>query len=88
LETSIQPLKKLTANHLPVIFKSNTETRIKNFEFFTSSPAYGTIYLILNHRRLPECRNKHFEEGFSKDLTKLVSVFIEASKNLNLHFLH
>jgi hypothetical protein len=31
LETSIQPLKKLTANHLPVILKSNTETRFKIF---------------------------------------------------------
>jgi hypothetical protein len=27
LETSIQPLKKPTANHLPVILKSYTETR-------------------------------------------------------------
>jgi hypothetical protein len=31
LETSIQPLKKPTANHLPVILKSNTETRFKYF---------------------------------------------------------
>jgi hypothetical protein len=23
---------------------------------------------LQNHRRLPECRNKHFEEGFNKDL--------------------
>jgi hypothetical protein len=31
LETSIQPLKKPTANHLPVILKRNTET---SFNFF------------------------------------------------------
>ncbi len=31
LEISIQPLKKPTANHLPVILKSNTETCFKNF---------------------------------------------------------
>jgi hypothetical protein len=31
LETSIQPLKKPTANHLPVILKNNTETRFQNF---------------------------------------------------------
>ncbi len=30
-EASIQPVKKPTANHLPVILKSNTETRFKSF---------------------------------------------------------
>jgi hypothetical protein len=30
------------------------------------SAAYGTIYRITDG--LPECRNKYFEEGFSKDL--------------------
>jgi hypothetical protein len=34
LETSIQLLKKPTANYLPVILKSNTETRLTFFEFF------------------------------------------------------
>jgi hypothetical protein len=34
METSIQPLKKLTANHLPVILKSNNETRFKIFCIF------------------------------------------------------
>jgi hypothetical protein len=31
LETSIQPLKRPTANHLSVILKSYAETRFKNF---------------------------------------------------------
>jgi hypothetical protein len=79
LGTSIQPLKKPTANHLPVILKSNTETRLNFVEFFTIfSSAYRKVEFftiisglrnnLQNHRRLPECRNKHFEEGFSKDL--------------------
>ncbi len=47
LETSIQPLKKPTASHLPEILKSNTETRFNIFFTFSpSSPAYGTIYRV------------------------------------------
>jgi hypothetical protein len=39
--------KKLTANHPPVILKSNTVTHFKIFENFSpSSPAYGTIHRI------------------------------------------
>jgi len=34
LETSIQPLKRPTANHLCVILKSSAETRFKNFRVF------------------------------------------------------
>ncbi len=32
--TQIQALKKLTANHPPVILKSNTATSLKNFGMF------------------------------------------------------
>jgi hypothetical protein len=47
LETSIQPLKKLTVNPLLLILKSNTETCFQNgLNFLPSSPAYGTIYWI------------------------------------------
>jgi hypothetical protein len=28
----------------------------------------GYSITFQNHRRLPQCRNNHFEEGFSKDL--------------------
>jgi hypothetical protein len=65
LESSM-PLKKPSANHLPVISKRNTETRFETFEFFTIISGLWSNFQ--NHRRLPECRNKHFEEGFSKDL--------------------
>jgi hypothetical protein len=42
LETSIQPLKKPTANHLPVILKSNIETSFKIIlNFSPPSPASG-----------------------------------------------
>ncbi len=66
LETPIQPLKKPTANHLPVILKSDTETHpLQNFlEFFTIISDLRNN--LQNHRRLRECRNKQFEEGFSK----------------------
>ncbi len=73
LETSVQPLKKLTANHLPVIFKSNTEATVKSFGIF--------------HHLLPLTEKFTKSQG-AKDLKKLVSVFKEASKNLNFHFLH
>jgi hypothetical protein len=56
LETSIQPLKKPTANHLPVILKIEPK------------PASSPRNNLQSHRRLPECRNKQFEESFSKDL--------------------
>jgi hypothetical protein len=47
LETSIQPLKKPTANHLPVILKNDTEPASKFFlNLSLSSPAYGKIYRI------------------------------------------
>jgi hypothetical protein len=78
-------LKKPTANHLPVILKSNTKPASKIFEFFTI--ICGLWNNLQNQRRLPECRNKHFEEVLSKDL-KILSVFIETSKNMNFHFLH
>jgi hypothetical protein len=39
---SIQPLKKPTANHLPVILKMNTETRVK------------FVWLFHHHLRLTE----------------------------------
>jgi hypothetical protein len=44
LETSIQPLKKPTANHLSVILKSYAETRFNNLSFSPSSSAYGTFF--------------------------------------------
>jgi hypothetical protein len=67
LETSNQPLKKPNANQLPVILKSNTKTRFRFFfkSFTTISSLRNNLQ---NHRRLPECRNKKFGEGFSKDL--------------------
>jgi hypothetical protein len=34
---------------------------LKNFEA-------GYFITFQNHRRLPDWRNKHFEEGFGKDL--------------------
>jgi hypothetical protein len=47
LETSIQPLKKPTANHLPVILKRNTETPLQSvLNFSPLSLAYGTSYRI------------------------------------------
>jgi hypothetical protein len=46
--------------------------------FSPSSPAYGTVYRITGGFP-PECRNKHFEEGFTKDLQNNESVFIKAS---------
>jgi hypothetical protein len=42
------------------------ETRFKIFEFFTIIS--GLRNNVQNPRRLPVCRNKHFEGGFSKDL--------------------
>jgi hypothetical protein len=67
LETSIQPLKKPPANHLSVILKSSTKTRFRFFfkSFTTISSLRNNLQ---NHRRLPECRNKEFGEGFGKDL--------------------
>jgi hypothetical protein len=62
----IKPLKKLTANHLPVILKSISKPASKVFEFFTIIS--GLWNIVQNGRRLPEWRNKHFEEGFRKDL--------------------
>jgi hypothetical protein len=41
LETSTQPLKKPTANHLPVILKSNSRMLQKYLIFSPSSLAYG-----------------------------------------------
>jgi hypothetical protein len=80
--TSIQPLKKPTANHLPGILKSNTKTRLKIFlNFSPLSPAYGTVYRIT--------------VGFLNAATSILKVsvrifkirIIEASKSLNIHFL-
>jgi hypothetical protein len=50
--TLIQPLKKPTINHPPVILKSYTVTRAKNFRIF------------YHHLQLTD----HFEDGFNKDL--------------------
>jgi hypothetical protein len=65
LETSFQPLKKLTANHLPVILKSNAATR---FKFFGIFHLHLQLTKQFTDQRLHECRYKHFEEGFGKDL--------------------
>jgi hypothetical protein len=64
--TSIRPLKKPTANHPPVILKSNIVTRFKIFEF--STIISGSRNNLQIHRRLPECRIKHLEEDLNKDL--------------------
>jgi hypothetical protein len=42
-----------------VILKSNTVTRFKII--------CGLRNNLQNHRRLPECRKRHFEEGYWKD---------------------
>jgi hypothetical protein len=55
METAIQPLKKTTANHLRVIFKSNTLPASKMFEVFTL--VSGLRNNLQNHRRLFEWRN-------------------------------
>jgi hypothetical protein len=55
------------------------------FNFSPSSPAYGTIYRITGGSlKAATSILKRVSEGSSK----LVSVFMEASKNLNFHFLH
>ncbi len=79
--TSIQPLKKPTANHLPVILESNIVTRFKIIL------ANGTIYRIKGcYPNAATSILKRFTvlEGFSQ----LVSVFIEASQNFIFYFLH
>jgi hypothetical protein len=54
---AIQPLKKPTIHHPPVILKTNTVTRFKHIRI-------SDRHLQLkDHRRLP---HKHFEEGFNK----------------------
>jgi hypothetical protein len=58
LETSVQPLKNTSANHLPVILKSDTETASKFVECFTIMS--GLQNSLENHMWLPECHNKHF----------------------------
>jgi hypothetical protein len=55
---SIQPLKMPTVNHPPVM-KSNTVTRSKIIS--------GLRYSLQNHRWVPVCHNKQFEEGCWKD---------------------
>ncbi len=61
--------------------KKSRNPASKILEFFTVIS--GLENNLQNHRRLLKCRNKHFEKGFRS--SKLVSVFIEASKNLNFH---
>jgi hypothetical protein len=86
LETSIQPLKKPTANHLPVILKSNTETRFNFFlNFSPSSPAYSTIYRIISGFLNA---TTSILKRVSVRILKILSAFMKSSKNLNFHFLH
>jgi hypothetical protein len=83
LETSIQPLKKPTAIHLSVILKRNDETRFKIFlSFSPSSPAYGTFFRITG-RFLNDATS-----NLKRVSVRIFKIFIEASKNLNLHVFH
>jgi hypothetical protein len=55
---AIQPLKLPTINH-PPLMKSNTVTRFKTISCLRNS--------LQNHKRVPVCRNKQFEEGYWTD---------------------
>jgi hypothetical protein len=62
--------------------KSNTITFFKFISSLRNSSQ--------NHRQVPACRNKQFEEDYYllKGFSQKISVFIEASQNFIFYFLH